>query len=264
MAARQARQAISGDLDDSARVVANGVDEGDAAYDAVVADADRVVEADGAVVDAEVDGAGAADDADAAFDRVSRLVEAFGPRRKVMLGLLDFCREPRAADEIVEWVNGAQADNVSVYGADVLCARLEESGGLRRLENAESSEPRVVVENGTEYLVPAKPASVCWGTTGAGVRVLESDDPLARLETALGDGGYDVIFARLLEMCDQDGGASAGDMSMAVDDDPLVQSPRLYAPHFFNILARCDCLGWTGAAWRTTELGRDALARLVS
>ena len=44
-----------------------------------------------------------------------------------------------------------------------------------------------------------------------------------------------------------------------MDDDPLVQKPRLYAPHFIDKLEKCDALEWADT-WTTTEIGREGLA----
>ena len=47
-----------------------------------------------------------------------------------------------------------------------------------------------------------------------------------------------------------------------VDNDPLVQKPRLYAPHFVDKLEKCDALEWR-KAWFTTEIGKQGLEMLA-
>ena len=42
----------------------------------------------------------------------------------------------------------------------------------------------------------------------------------------------------------------------AVDNDELLKSPRLYAPHFIDKLEKCDAVEWRDKSWRITEVGR--------
>ena len=51
-------------------------------------------------------------------------------------------------------------------------------------------------------------------------------------------------------MCED--GKTVKEINAQVDDDPLVQKPRLYAPHFIDKLEKCDALEWADS-WKTTE-----------
>ena len=62
-------------------------------------------------------------------------------------------------------------------------------------------------------------------------------------------------------MCARDGGAQMDDVIRAIDDDPLCQSPRLYAAHFIDNLEACGEVTW-GPPWIATEVGLQGLAAL--
>ena len=62
-------------------------------------------------------------------------------------------------------------------------------------------------------------------------------------------------------MCEGEGCAIT-ELDNAVNDDPLAQSPRIYAPFLVDRLERCDAIEWKGA-WRLTEVGQEVLGLLV-
>ena len=61
---------------------------------------------------------------------------------------------------------------------------------------------------------------------------------------------------RILGLTAQDAGASMPTINEAVDNDELLKSPRLYAPHFIDKLEKCDAVEWRDKSWRITEVGR--------
>ena len=48
-----------------------------------------------------------------------------------------------------------------------------------------------------------------------------------------------------------------------MDNDELLKSPRLYAPHFVDKLERCDAVEWRDKSWRITAVGQEG-QRLVA
>lgn len=204
-----------------------------------------------------------------ASERTADLLKSMAPRRKVLLGILAFCTEPQPVASVNERVDALQEDNFSVYTAANLCTLLEKAGAIERVtpdgapaEDIES-EPKVVVVDGVEYLEAAEPVQICWVTTEAGQEALDADKPLERLRDLLdSDAAYAVIYKRILTLCAAEEGATTPAINDAVDNDPLVQKPRFYAPHFVDRLEKCDALEWR-KAWYTTEIGQAGLEMLA-
>ena len=224
---------------------------------------------------------------------LQKLMARMAARREVLLGILDYCREPREVEDVDARVAQLQAHNASVYDGASLCAMLEEAGGLENVapggeeesptedENdnptgsatsettagatdaaisvAEDSEPVAEVVDGVEYLSPAPRSRTLWRTTVAGAELLASYSPQADIARLLeNDGAYIDIYLRVLDLCADEGGAATPELSAAVDKDPLVQSPRLFVQHFVERLEKAGAVRWDGR-WRITDAGRDWL-----
>lgn len=223
-----------------------------------------------AATDAPAQAPAVKQDTRTASERTADLLKAMAPRRKVLLGILAYCKEPQIVADVNTHVDKLQEDNFSVYTAANLCSLLEGAGAIERTTPEgepfveEEKEPEVVVdEDGNEYLQAAEPTPVCWMTTEAGQEALDADKPLERLHTLLEDNEkYATIYKRILTMCAEDGGCTIPTINSAVDNDPLVQKPRLYAPHFVDKLEKCDALEWH-KTWQTTEIGKEGLKQLA-
>lgn len=195
---------------------------------------------------------------------VDDLIKVMAPQRKVLMGILSFCKKRASVTDVKGEVERIQEFMPSVYTAADLCSLLEETGGLVRV-TADGSpydttglEPSIIEENGIRYYVANEPADMFWSTLPAGVTILNDDKPLERAQGFF-DADRDLLslYKRTLLLCDGDG-CSLGDLSAAIDNDPLVQSPRVYAPFFVDRLERCDAIEWEGV-WRVTAVGREAL-----
>ncbi|OUO86986.1 hypothetical protein B5F40_14400 [Gordonibacter sp. An230] len=204
-----------------------------------------------------------------AEERIDDLLASMAPQRKIMLSVLAQCSEPRPVAQVNALVDELQQNNFSVYSAANLCALLEKAGALERVTadgqpaDDVEAEPRTVVVDGVEYLEAGEPVEICWLATDAGRAALEADKPLERLRELLDrDAAYQVIYKRILTLCSAEGGAKTPDINAAVDNDPLVQKPRFYAPHFVDKLEKCDALSWQ-KAWVATEVGRAGLEMLA-
>lgn len=194
--------------------------------------------------------------------RVAELFDRMKPRRKILLGVLAFCTEPVTVDELNAHVASLQASQRSVFDGPALTALLERAGAIQKVEGTQEQEPQVVLVDGVEYLEPAAKVEVRYQTTPAGAAVLEADKPADRLEAALEkEAIYKPIYLRILKACGEEGGKSAKQLGALVDSDPLLQEPRYWAAHFFNILGECDALVWDGT-WQTTDLGWQAVETL--
>lgn len=193
--------------------------------------------------------------------RIAELFDRMKPRRKVLLGVLAQCREPVEVDAVHERVDALQADRQSVFDGPALCALLERAGAIEKVADGRQ-QPQVVVVDGVEYLEPAREVAVRYRATDDGLAYLEADKPCERLQAAFEkEALYKPIFLRILKACGEEGGKSAKELGALVDSDPLLQSPRFWAAHFFNILGECDALAWNGT-WKTTDLGRKAAEEL--
>lgn len=73
---------------------------------------------------------------------------------------------------------------------------------------------------------------------------------------------YRDVFARVLQVCVSDSGASREAVEHAVEQNGSVKSPegeRVYPQFFLDALETAGGIAWDGA-WRTTAAGRKAIA----
>ena len=118
-------------------------------------------------------------------------------------------------------------------------------------------EPVLVEVDGVSYYEAGEAPEVCWLATEDGAAYAEADKPLDRLTNLLAeDAKYATIYERILGLTAQESGASMPTINEAVDNDELLKSPRLYAPHFIDKLEKCDAVEWRDKSWRITEVGR--------
>lgn len=202
-----------------------------------------------------------------AEERIADLFSSMAPYRKTLLGMLAFCATPQTTDNLDLEVANLQTNNFSVYSAAALTNLLQQAGALARV-TAEGEpypendpEPMLVEVNGATYYEVAEAPEVHWITTEEGAAYLADDQPLNRLVCLLDeDARYASIYDTLFALCAGEEGATMTALSEAVDSDPLLEDPRLYAPHFIEKLAKCDALEWSDKAWRITDIGRRGQA----
>lgn len=199
--------------------------------------------------------------------RIDSLLDSMGALRDVLVGILEACRTPRSSAEVSASVEEAQRDNISVYTGGSLCAVLEKAGALRRVNQDGSPQgegaarPRVVEVGGVPCLEPVSTRPF-WLSTEEGLAAAVRNSPLERtLRLVRGDDAYRGVYLRVLGVCSRGEGASAADIAAAVDDDPLLQEPKLYAGSFIEKLERSGAIAWR-KAWRVTEAGSRALGLL--
>lgn len=196
-------------------------------------------------------------------ERIADLFSAMAPRRRTLLGMIAFCSAPQTTDALDAEVDRLQADNFSVYSPASLANLLERAGALARV-TADGEpypegdpEPVLVEVDGVSYYEADEAPEVCWLATEDGAAYAEADKPLDRLTNLLAeDAKYATIYERILGLTAQESGASMPTINEAVDNDELLKSPRLYAPHFIDKLEKCDAVEWRDKSWRITEVGR--------
>jgi hypothetical protein len=192
-------------------------------------------------------------------ERTRELIKKMPGRRKVLLGIMEFCRKPQSPTAVDEFTDGLQKSNYSVYTPVVLRHLLEEAGALEYLEAPEAANANpadAVDEDG--YLVVTKRPEGTWVTTAAGIAVLDSLNPQQELLDLLErDSTYLEIYRRILSYCAEEP-RSKKQLDDLVDNDPLVQSPRRYSGYFVDKLEACDALEWA-QKWSTTDIGKEVL-----
>ena len=83
-----------------------------------------------------------------AAERLAKLVDTMPGQTKMLVRILDFCRERRSTEEVLAAVAEWQKLNFSVYEPAVLCGLLEKAGGLDHVN-----------EDGTPYVQPEEGAA---------------------------------------------------------------------------------------------------------
>ena len=194
-------------------------------------------------------------------EKIADLFKAMAPRRKVLMGILAFCTEKQLVPAVEAEVDELQKNNFSVYTAANYCTLLEQAGAIRRISEDGTDyanvtvEPVVVEEDGVEYLKPGTPPESFWVTTEEGCKYLEADKPAQRLrELFENEPIYHPIYKHILLLCSDEAGKTTRELGEAVDDDPILQDPRLYVQRFIDRLEKCDALIWE-KTWKTTDIG---------
>jgi hypothetical protein len=206
----------------------------------------------------------------ASDDRLGTLLSRMECQRDVLRAVLEACDEPRTIEQIEDATRDARERHRSIFGVDALCLQLEQAGALQRVcasggpydEDVLGDIETTEVVDGVEYLERREPPAVLWRLTEHGHAALAARDPLAGFEALCArDARHVPIYREILAMCGRDGGATVGDISKAVDDSPLCQSPRLYAAHFIDNLEACGAVTW-GPPWVATDAGLRGLEML--
>lgn len=221
-------------------------------------------------------------------ERIADLFDQMATHRKTLEGVIGACTEPQPASELYAYIESLQETDFSVFSAASICAALERAGALVRLadeteapaENEEGAAPEadatahseeaaeaaaatVVAEDGVEYLDIKPAAETQWQATAEGLAFVNAKDPMAAIKNLFEtEASYLPIFKRALTMAAADGGTTLPKLEEAINEDPLVQEPRFYAPYFAELLEQCDALEWRGG-WHASSIGVQALELLA-
>lgn len=193
---------------------------------------------------------------------VHSLVDHNPGRRKVLLAIVDMCRDGLPASQVAERVDALQKDNRSVFAPMTLCRMLERAGALA-LEMPEPAEEIEDVENNVTYLEIKEAIDPVWYSTAEGLEAYDELTQGAAFRDIVldRDSAYiDVYRAVMKEV--SDGGRSKLQIENLVDSFPIVQSPRRFGGHFIDMLERTDAIEWKDRAWHITDLGRSMLAEM--
>ena len=75
---------------------------------------------------------------------------------------------------------------------------------------------------------------------------------------------YRTIFTTVLEYAARPEGTSEKELGNLLNNEPVLQKPRMYAQRFIGKLNEHEALVWQDKRWRITDLGREALTRLTA
>ena len=187
--------------------------------------------------------------------------------RQVLKGIISAATERISESQMADKVQEMQAHRASVYSAHTLCRLLEEYGALERVSedgtpfDQVENEPKIITEDGIDYIVAGRPAQLYWQASLEGRAYLEADNPLEAIENLVqSEETYASIYKHILSKALK--GASGKSLADDIDDLELVQKPRRYVMSFIKKLEDCDAVTWDGA-WHTTEVGKEALSRMA-
>lgn len=211
---------------------------------------------------------------------VARVADAFGAvpgNQRVLMAVLQACREPRSSEELDAIMAPILENNRSVHSAVELRKVLEDHGAIRYVksdeeelaeakmcdaeENGEVEVPEIDDEG---FYVVSTPAPGTWQLTEAGQAYLDGDPvgAYARdlLETR--EPHYAPVYRELLELLSE-GPATKQEVDKVAESNPLTAEPRMYGGHFVGELEKAGAAEWDGA-WAITEYGRTLLAELAA
>ncbi len=203
--------------------------------------------------------------------RIATLFDNMQPSRKLLLDVMERCLDPQPNEDMIAFIDDYQQNIKSIFTPNLILHHLNRAGALERQTEdgadyeALDLEPTTVVIDGIEYLESSTPPKIYWHTTADGAAVLEKNHPADRLNELIGnEPQYRDIFKTVLEHADRPEGASEKELGLLLNNEPILQKPRMYAQRFLSKLNDCDALVWQDHRWRITDIGRAALASLTA
>lgn len=239
----------------------------------------------------------------AAQERFRDLLKETPGQRRVMLSLVDYCREPKTGAEMDERTDELLRYGFSVFSPVVFRELLEEAGAIRyAVFDADGNEVAEDASAGSagggaygdeadssgrafagggdtllseeyfdgqeavelEFLEVADGRPGLWVATPEGLEVVDEQDDAGEIRKLLAaEPQYLDIYHQILDFCTLDGGRSAKEIDRLVNDSPLLEEPRRYSGYFVGRLERKGALEWR-CGWCTTQVGRDMIAEALA
>ena len=192
-------------------------------------------------------------------EAVSSLVDYNPGRRKVLLSIIDMCRDGLASSEIVKRVDAIQKDNLSVFSPMTLCRMLERAGALE-FDMPEVAEEVEDIEQNVEYLEITSTPDPMWYATEEGLAAYDELTQGSEFRRIVfdKDARYLEVYRAVMEAT-KDMGLSKKQIEEIVDGFDIVQNPRRFGGHFIDMLERADALEWKDRAWHLSDFGRSML-----
>ncbi len=225
-------------------------------------------------------------------ERIEATFRGMPGNEKLLLHVIDYCREERDSTDVHDEVSRFVGTGVCTYAPEVVCANLVRAGALAMVaeqdadeaveeaaEEAEEAED-AIAEAGAAAAVDADepagadgaaessevveavgaPPAFSYRATADGLAVVDAQDPEGDRLRFLEEGErYLPVYRLVLEACGREEGATKKDIDTLVDHHELCREPRRYSGFFVKGLEGIDAIAFDGA-WKTTEVGRDLLA----
>jgi hypothetical protein len=149
----------------------------------------------------------------------------------VLYTILSYCKEPKAIVALEAEVLALPEMKVPLQTTQVLVSWLVACGGMKEIVRQE--EPSL------------------WATTKEGIRAFEEEASEDKLEALfVSESAYKAIYLRVLNFCKE--AKSRMEIETHLENQPLLENPKIYANYFIETLERAGGLFWNGA-WKTTQ-----------
>lgn len=149
----------------------------------------------------------------------------------VLYTILSYCKEPKTFRALEAEVLALPEMKVPLQTTQVLVSWLVGCNGIKEIIRQEESS--------------------LWATTKEGVRAFEEEASEDKLEALfVSDPIYKTIYLRVLDFCKE--AKSRMEIETHLENQPLLENPKIYANYFIETLERAGGLVWNGA-WETTQ-----------
>ena len=180
-------------------------------------------------------------------EKVAKAIKGMPGQKKLLLHIVDFCREERADSEIVEEIVAFEHGGVNVYRPETIVSILEQCGALRQTNKPvepNSDDPDASEDAGFE------PAENAPDAPSADDAATEGESPAESAKTDLGDGGKpQEAYLQVTKPEPARYQATEEGLAAVEAEDPsarfeqFMEMNAVYAPIFRTILEHCDCDG---------------------
>ena len=178
-------------------------------------------------------------------------------------GALEVLEPVQLAGDAAE-ANADERENTSMFGGSGAKAAFADDDASPAEKDANGDEERIdsidLDDLDLEFDEIEEAAPRTYLATEAGMKALEDMWSASAAKQAVIDNPrYLPIYHRILTMCAEPGGKTKNEIAAQVDNDPLLQNPRLWCQYFLEKLREANALEWDNA-WIITEIGRSLLA----
>lgn len=234
-----------------------------------------------------------------AQERIEKLLVGMPAQQFRALRAVELCEQPQTMEAVAAQLDAEYPHQVSVFSSAQIVALLERAGALEKLVDegaasdaaagadeasgeslGESAEPasspgesstdssaKPANSSGAlsdaasvEYLTVTPVPPALYQATEAGLRAVADHINVRVIEDMLTEEPwYLPIYERILSMCATESGEHTKTLDAAVDGDELCAEPRRFCGYFRGKLEESGALVWNGTAWKTTELGKQAM-----
>lgn len=205
-------------------------------------------------------------------ERIEKLLAGMPGQQFRALRAVELCAEPLTMAEVVGLLAEEYPNQVSVFSPEQVVSLLEQAGALERVEGAHGAGLGAGVADaagaaGAEepaeggYLVVTQAPPARYKATADGLDAVDARKDVRVVEDLLAEEPrYLPLYERIMGACAAEEGALTKELDAAVDGDELCAEPRRFCGYFRGKLEAVGALAWDGSCWRTTELGRQAMA----